>query len=732
MLKRLLAVLTLSISITACGGGGSGGDSSPATPPDTKPPESTEDNTPPTITLLGDADVRVEFGFAYEELGALANDDVDGPLEVSISGVVDVNVLGRYEVTYTAQDKSGNSSTAIRTVEVIDSIPPTVALTGDSIVIVELGGVYNELGATALDNTGSDLAVVISGSVDTNTVGNYQITYYAEDEAGNGVTSTRTVQVVDRTAPVIVLVGGSVIQHALGSDFVDPGVSATDNYDSSVEVTIGGSVDTSVLGTYTLSYTGVDSSGNETTVTRDVVVSDLTGPVITLVGANPLTIFEGDVYTDQGATALDNVDGDVSGDLQSSIVVDSSTPGTYTAKYYVYDAAGNYSEISRDVIVEEKSYDITFRDADLALYENEYKHRFWFDFAEEQNTSRQLIFRVSDDSTAEKDFDFALVNTLNNPDEQSGFIELSIFDDSELEGQEEIMIDVLNDDFEILRQVVITLDDATTLPVLHAPLVAGFRYPSTGVIDDMLYLTDGRRVLRYDLAKEQNVGYSPNQDAPFVSFGDGVVYDGEMYFFAEGVLFRVNQDQLSLEAVSSSPSFVKWISELQVVGNKLYVIGGWSESDVAVDTNYSYNFDTGNWATEKASFTPRYGSATAVVGGSIYVFGGNYSGYEYSSYNPSSDSWLVHGSHTALGHNENTAVSSGKYVYVSESNRNSNQLIMRYDTVNMSWDASGFGVASSSNLDSFIYKGRIYLIAGDNGVGFEGSSQVASVYWGDD
>jgi|GEM_PF-2448114 len=73
----------------------------------------------------------------------------------------------------------------------------------------------------------------------------------------------------------------------------------------------------------------------------------------------PLTaitiVTQGDTYTDAGAMATDDVDGD----LTSSIVVggdtvDTSTPGTYTVTYNVSDAAGNAAEeVIRTVIVED-------------------------------------------------------------------------------------------------------------------------------------------------------------------------------------------------------------------------------------------------------------------------------------------------------------------------------------------------------------------------------------------
>lgn len=58
-----------------------------------------------------------------------------------------------------------------------------------------LGTVYTDAGATAVDARDGSVSVSSSGSVDVNTVGDYTITYTATDVLGNTATATRTVQV---------------------------------------------------------------------------------------------------------------------------------------------------------------------------------------------------------------------------------------------------------------------------------------------------------------------------------------------------------------------------------------------------------------------------------------------------------------------------------------------------------------------------------------------------------
>ena len=79
---------------------------------------------------------------------------------------------------------------------------------------------------------------------------------------------------IDTTAPVITIIGDNPMIIELGTTFSDPGATATDNYDSEVEVTSSGAVDANTLGSYSIEYTAIDSSGNSATATRIVEVED--------------------------------------------------------------------------------------------------------------------------------------------------------------------------------------------------------------------------------------------------------------------------------------------------------------------------------------------------------------------------------------------------------------------------------------------------------------------------
>ncbi|MCM3871767.1 MAG: DUF5011 domain-containing protein [Pyrinomonadaceae bacterium] len=216
----------------------------------------------------------------------------DNCSEVTISQSPAAGTLlssGNTILTITVTDSAGNPATCTRTITVIDNTPPTIGLVGPNPQVVECHTSYTELGATASDNCGGSFAATSSGGVNVNIPGTYTVTYTASDAAGNAAAPvTRTVNVVDTTSPVITLNGAATITVECHTPFTDPGASAADTCDTSVAVTTSGSVNPNVVGTYTLTYSATDDSGNPATATRTVSVVDSTVPAL---AHNNLTIF---------------------------------------------------------------------------------------------------------------------------------------------------------------------------------------------------------------------------------------------------------------------------------------------------------------------------------------------------------------------------------------------------------------------------------------------------------
>ena len=324
------------------------------------------DRTPPVISLTGSSTVNVEQGSSYTDAGATASDIIDGNLSanITVSGSVNTSLSGSYILNYNVSDNAGNAATTVsRTVIVSDTTRPVISLIGSNPLAHEVGTIFVDPGATASDNLDGNLSanINVTGSVNPNIVGTYTLSYNVSDSAGNAATTvTRTVDVADTGAPAIVLNGASSINHELNTAFSDPGATATDAADGDLtgSIVVGGDVvNTNVAGTYIITYNVSDSGGNPAiTQTRTVNVNDFTRPVISLIGNSPTYTELGSSYTDAGATATDNIDGDISTNIITSGSVDTLTAGTYTLSYNVSDAAGNNAtQVNRSVIVRDQT-----------------------------------------------------------------------------------------------------------------------------------------------------------------------------------------------------------------------------------------------------------------------------------------------------------------------------------------------------------------------------------------
>ncbi len=233
-----------------------------------------------------------------------------------------------------------------------DVTAPVITLNGPASQTLECHvSTYTEQGATAADDRDGAVAVTTSGSVNVNAKGTYTITYTASDAAGNTASATRTVTVVDTTPPAITLNGAASqsLECHLES-YTEQGATAVDACDGAVAVVVSGSVDANTEGTYTLTYTATDGSGNTASATRTVTVVDTTPPAITLNGdASQVLECHVDAYTEAGASALDACDGAVA--VAVAGTVDTAVEGTYTITYTATDAAGNTATATRAVEV---------------------------------------------------------------------------------------------------------------------------------------------------------------------------------------------------------------------------------------------------------------------------------------------------------------------------------------------------------------------------------------------
>ena len=210
---------------------------------------------------------------------------------------------------------------------------------------VELGDDY------ALDyecyNLFTDLSdkVVITGDVDNSLVGSYRVSanvkYLFYD-----VKKEFIVNVVDKVAPSIVLKGDNPTYVCPNKDYVEDGYSAEDNYDGDITDKVETVIeDNSIL------YRVFDSSSNKGEIKREIIHEDKDSPSIVLNGKETVYIYKGSSYKEDGYSAYDNCDGDITDKVVVTNNVNSNVTGKYKITYEVKDSSDNSFSIDREVIV---------------------------------------------------------------------------------------------------------------------------------------------------------------------------------------------------------------------------------------------------------------------------------------------------------------------------------------------------------------------------------------------
>ncbi|EDQ87130.1 uncharacterized protein MONBRDRAFT_38147 [Monosiga brevicollis MX1] len=329
------------------------------------------DRLAPTITLLNATRLTAEAGDLYFEFDAVAEDQLDDDVDLSITYPDGVTVGGElqppslpfdYSIVYTARDDVGNTAHATRNLTVVDTKAPSLeAITSE--VHLEAGAAYsiNASWYSVHDNykatptISTNVSALPRTHVMTPYRANVQIT--ATDSQGNRNATSLRVLLVDTTAPMLTLITSNVTS---GTDFhISDLVTAYDSndgvLDSVVDMNTHGtnvldlpstptcpvdrirsaasnayqqaraerirSTNTQVVGdapagsTYTVDFIVTDAAGNSDSL-RGVVLTlrDDTAPVIATSGT-PTGQIEYTRAANQlelPLTASDNLDGDIS------------------------------------------------------------------------------------------------------------------------------------------------------------------------------------------------------------------------------------------------------------------------------------------------------------------------------------------------------------------------------------------------------------------------------------
>ncbi|HEX8115664.1 MAG TPA: HYR domain-containing protein, partial [Pyrinomonadaceae bacterium] len=305
------------------------------------------------------ADITLE---ATGPAGAVANytataeDQQDGSVPVTFSiPSGSTFAIGTTQVTATATDSAGNTSSATFNVTVRDTAGPALTLPQDVVVeATSANGAVATYTATAEDAVGGPVPVTLSPQSGSNfPLGTTNVNASATDAAGNTSNGTFKVIVRDTTAPVITTPADVVVEATSAAGAAATfNATASDIVDGAVNVSYSAAPgSTFALGSTTVTVTATDAAGNNATTTFNVVVRDTTAPAVNcpadiVVNAAPGA---GSASVGFNPTASDTV---------SSVTVTSSSAsgsafnvGVTTVNVTAKDAAGNTSNCSFTVTV---------------------------------------------------------------------------------------------------------------------------------------------------------------------------------------------------------------------------------------------------------------------------------------------------------------------------------------------------------------------------------------------
>ena len=220
-------------------------------------------------------------------------------------------------------------------------------------VIVHGGQLYTVAGATVTPTANFDglllVPVTVSDGVVESNVYQLTISVTPVNDAPS-IDGQYPLQTLERT-PIEIRAGDLLIS--------DP-----DNGLSELSVRVLDGVDYQNVGNTVIPKSGVfgtldvkivASDGELDSDTFDLlvqVIADSVPPEIILIGAATISVRLGSPYTDAGASAIDNVDGDISDRIVVDNPVNTGRAGTYAITYSVEDIAGNTAVVTRTVTVE--------------------------------------------------------------------------------------------------------------------------------------------------------------------------------------------------------------------------------------------------------------------------------------------------------------------------------------------------------------------------------------------
>lgn len=314
-----------------------------------------DDTTAPVPDAAALNDITVQCEVNETDLTTpTASDNCGGTVTVTNDASFPITTQGTTVITWTYTDENGNASTQTQNVIIEDTTGPTPDAEILADVTAQCMVASSDLTApTATDNCVGTVAVSNDGAFPITTQGTTVITWTYEDINGNTTTQAQNIIIADTTAPAAdasSLPDVTATCEVLETDMVAP--TASDNCGSTVSVSNDATFPITAQGTTVVTWTFTDVSGNSSTQTQNVIISDTTPPVPDAASLPDVSALCEVVATDlTEPTASDNCSAALTITNDASFPI--STLGTTVVTWTFTDAGGNTATQTQNVIVGE-------------------------------------------------------------------------------------------------------------------------------------------------------------------------------------------------------------------------------------------------------------------------------------------------------------------------------------------------------------------------------------------
>jgi len=310
------------------------------------------DKTGPSASLAVTAGTAGTNGWYTSDvtIHASGTDSISSPVTCTADQSLTTETTGTVFSGSCTNDAGLSTAAADLTVK-LDKTGPTATL---AVTVGTLGSSGWYTSDLTVSTTGSD---TISDSVAC-TADQFQTTettgqiFNGQCTNGAGLSTPAASLTVklDKTAPLITVTGTNPITIEVYSSYTDAGATLTDNLDPSVTVVSSGSVNSDLVGDYTIYYDAVDAAGNHA-VQESRTVHVTPRPITVTADSQTKVYGESDPVLTYKITSGSLHDGD-------------SFTGALTRN--VGENVGTYA-MTQGTLALDSNYDLTFAGADLTI-----------------------------------------------------------------------------------------------------------------------------------------------------------------------------------------------------------------------------------------------------------------------------------------------------------------------------------------------------------------------------